>query len=590
MIAPTLCILASGTLFPATAFPAAPQSDGDAPTITVESMEGMWASETIFGPEIDGILVLREHDEVWHAEIEGRSAVVQQQDDVWAFELPGERGSFRGQLVGDTLRGFWFQPRGRVLRDRFATPAELRQAPDRSWRGRVDPHPEQISLYFEFELAGGKLNARMRNPERNIGVFYDLGNAVVEGRDLLLYNAGGDEVLLRGQIAASGDRWSLDLEQGGATVEFSKRTRDSITGYFPADSSPEPYAYRLPLADDDQWPIARPAEVGLKPAPLEALVQSVLDTRYESRSTPYIHSLQVARHGKLVLDEYFHGFHRDRPHDTRSSCKTLTAMLTGIAMDNGAPFDTQTPVLGIFADEVDIQHVDDRKRALTVEHLLTMRSGFHCDDNVWDTPGNEDRMQSQTDQPDWVRYTLDLPMAREPGESAIYCTAGINLLGAVIERTTGSTTLAFFDEAYARPLGIHRYHVNLDPLDRGYMGGGMRLRPRDHMKLGQLLVDKGKWRGQQVVSSQWVERMTAAHASIHAADDYGFGTWRKTLQYEGVDYPVVYASGNGGQFVIAIPSVGVVVLIAAGNYMDFRTWIAYLDDLVPKFVLASIGE
>ncbi|MEM8710647.1 MAG: serine hydrolase, partial [Planctomycetota bacterium] len=310
--------------------------------------------------------------------------------------------------------------------------------------------------------------------------------------------------------------------------------------------------------------------------------------RLVARIEDGLHQRLEARRGKLVLDEYFHGFHRDRTHDTRSSGKTLTAMMMGIAMDQGAPVSPASRVLDLFADEESLKHVDERKRALTVHHLLSMQSGFDCDDNSWETPGNEDRMQSQDEQPDWIRYCLDLPMVREPGAKGVYCTAGINLAAGTIERVTGIPTLNFFDEFYAQPLGIHRYHMNLDPLDRAYGGGGVRLRPRDHLKLGQLLVSGGRWQGRQIVSSEWIQAMGSPHASLYATDDYGYGTWRRSLSHDGKETLAIYASGNGGQYVIAIPSEELVVLFTAGNYMDFRTWSGFLTDLVPAYVPAAL--
>ena len=553
-------------------------------------LSGLWKSEAVFGPEVRGPLVVRKiGDELW-AEIQGHTAEVDAAADELHFELPGRRGSFSGWREGSDYTGFWVQPPGRIGSEGFATPVTLRAAGDSTWSGDVEPLDERLSLYFEFVEVGDELHARFRNPERNLGIAYDLGRVSRRGRDLSLFNSDGSEVLLHGRVSESGARWTLDLERSGLTFEFVPASRDSATGYFPADENRTPYRYRVPLAGADGWPVAEPADVGMRVAMLEALVQSVLDTRYEARSTPYIQSLQVARHGSLVLDEYFHGFHRDRPRDTRSSTKTLTAMLTGIAIDQGHELSVEMSVLDVLADLGEVQNVDDRKRALTVEHLLSMTSGFDCDDDDTQTPGNEGRMQEQREELDWVRYALDLPMVREPGERAVYCTAGINLLGGVIESATGQELGAFFAKSYARPLQIERYHLNLDPTGRPYMGGGMRLRPRDHLKLGQLLVDRGRWQGERIVSSSWIERMSAGHATVYAADDYGYGVWRTDLEFEGQPFEVVYASGNGGQLVIAVPSLDLVVLFSAGNYMNFPTWISFLRDLVPSYVLPAIEE
>ena len=97
---------------------------------------------------------------------------------------------------------------------------------------------------------------------------------------------------------------------------------------------------------------------------------------------------------------------------------------------------------------------DARKRRITVENLMTMSSGFACDDNDDNSPGNEDVMQSQTAQPDWYKYTLDLPMQYEPGARAVYCSAGINLLGAIVARATGEPLEQYFYRRFAAPMRL----------------------------------------------------------------------------------------------------------------------------------------
>src|SRR5205814_1289683 len=151
----------------------------------------------------------------------------------------------------------------------------------------------------------------------------------------------------------------------------------------------------------------------------------ILHTPTESVRSPYIQGLLIARHGKLVLEEYFYGYHKERPHDLRSASKTLTATLVGIAINQGAPLELGTPVHTLFPEYAGYANDEPRKRRVTVEHLLTMTSGLECDDNDDESAGNEDNMQSQEGQPDWYKYALDLPMVREPGEAGVYCSAGI---------------------------------------------------------------------------------------------------------------------------------------------------------------------
>ncbi len=159
---------------------------------------------------------------------------------------------------------------------------------------------------------------------------------------------------------------------------------------------------------------------------------------------------------------------------------------------------------------------------------MSMSSGYACDDNDDASPGNEDHMQDQEEQPDWYKYTLDLPMAQNPGaEHAVYCTAGINLVGAVIRNATGEWLPELFDRYIAQPLQFQSYHINLMPTGEAYMGGGLYLRPRDRLKLGQLYLSDGVWNGHRVISKEWVEQSITRHSSFDPAfgvdHEYGYG-------------------------------------------------------------------
>lgn len=204
------------------------------------------------------------------------------------------------------------------------------------------------------------------------------------------------------------------------------------------------------------------------------------------------------------MEEYFHGYHREMTHDSRSAGKSLTSALLGIAIRKGALASVDQLLYPLFGGVEAFANPDPRKARMTVRHLITMSSGFDCDDDDYETPGNEDTMQSQTEQPDWYRYTLDLPMVREPGAAGVYCTAGINLIGGVLRNVTGTSLPRFFHEEFAAPLDISYYQMNLSPTYTGYMGGGIRLLPRDFLKLGQLYLDGGVWNGRRIVSEEWV--------------------------------------------------------------------------------------
>lgn len=557
-------------------------------TESSEPLLGLWGANRRLGPEVAGPLRLWQEGGVWWAEIAGYRVLVQAADGALDVELPGDRGAFRGRWQADKQRlsGHWIQPSGLVNAARYATPVDFEQIQPGVWQGDVQPLEDVLSLYLQFQQRDdGSIEVFLRNPERNIGIFFGTLSVERDGSLVRFLDQKG-VVRLEGSYREETDQLSIFVPFYRATFDFSRRSREQAAGFYPRSADENQYVHRQPLETGDGWSTASITDAGLDAEPLRALVQSVLDTKTKSVYAPYIQGLLMARSGKLILEEYFYGFHGDLPHDTRSAGKSITSALVGLAMEEGAPFDVTTPVFSLFTEEPD--NTDPRKADMTIEHLLTMTSGFDCDDNDSNTPGNEDRMQSQQEEPDWIRYTLNLPMVRVPGEQGVYCTAAMNLLGGVLARTRGAWLPQFFEERFARPLGIQQYHINLQPTGEAYWGGGIRLRPRDFLKLGQLYLDQGRWQDRQILSEDWTVRSTTPHASIYEPDDYGYAWWLKTYRFQDREVRSYYASGNGGQLLIVLPELDLVVLFMGGNYGNFGTWRKFRDDLVPQYVLPSL--
>jgi len=561
-----------------------------------DKLVGLWGVEQVFGPQLQGTLSIDSRGGEWVAEVAGYQAPVWHAKGEVDLILPGGAGSFHGQESADGRRvaGFWRQPPGVTHDQAYATPVTLLRSQPGVWQGELRPLEDRVSLYLMISRAeDGSLKAFVRNPEFNFGMGR-LYKVSLDGSRLTLDDVlrKGDE--LSGEYDVGQDRVELTL-QGFGHFEFTRRDRDHALGFYPATPALEHYLYRQPLTEDDGWQTASPRQADLDLKPLAALVQQILDTQTDSFKTPYIQSLLISRHGKLALEEYFYGFDRERVHDTRSAGKTLAGTLVGIALDHGAKFRLDSPVLPFYPQYHDLANPDPRKQKITVEDLLTMDSGLACDDNDDSSPGNEDTMQSQDRQQDWYRYILDVPMQDEPGDrKAVYCTAAINLLGGVIQGSTGMPLTEFFDRYYAQPLQIRDYHMNLMPKGEAYLGGGIQLRPRDMLKLGQLYLDGGKWHGKRVLSSQWTTAATTQHSFFPASDyapGHGYGyTWHLFDVKVGTrTYREYMAQGNGGQLVMAVPALDLAVVITAGNYGNFPTWRRFFEDYMPQYIIPAAG-
>jgi CubicO group peptidase (beta-lactamase class C family) len=233
--------------------------------------------------------------------------------------------------------------------------------------------------------------------------------------------------------------------------------------------------------------------------------------------------------------------------------------------------------------------LDPRKRAMTLEHLLTMSSGLDCDDEEDSSPGNESNMWELKGKPDFYKFTLDLNMVRNPGEKAAYCSGGANLAGGVLARATKRSLLDLTDDLIAKPLQIKEYYMPLSPTGDAYMGGGLRLRLRDFAKLAQLYLNDGQWNGHKILTPDWCRRATSPLYKFSETSKarYGYLWWIYNYPYHGRTVRAYFASGLGFQHSIAIPELDLVIGFYAGNYVDD---LPLHKDYVPNWILPAVQE
>jgi len=320
--------------------------------------------------------------------------------------------------------------------------------------------------------------------------------------------------------------------------------------------------------------------------PIEQLVQYIIDTPMDSIAAPYIHAVLIARHGQLVVEEYFHGYTADQPHESRSASKTVSTTLAGLAMQGGEPVDLTSSVYEIMNGGTLPENLDPRKSRIRLEHLLTMTPGLACDDNDAQSPGSEDRMQGQQEQPDWWQYTLALPSLHEPGEVVTYCSASPNLVLGVLQHATGIWIPQLFQTYLADPLQLGVYHMNLMPSGDAYGGGGLYIRGRDFLKLAQLYLNGGMWQERRLLSEDWVGRAVTPYKQMFE-QGYGYGWWIMEFPYGDRTVQAFYAGGNGGQYSMGIPELDLAIVIFGGNYNQATTHLVKKDH-IPNYILRSV--
>lgn len=553
---------------------------------------GLWSARRDFGPHVRGTLLIAREGTRGRAEIAGRSAPVRFEGDRLSFVLSNGEGDFRGRLSKGRIVGHWIQ-RTVSNRSGWATPVFLESdGPDR-WRGTVEPLEDRNTIYMPIRRnEDGTMGTFLRNPERNLGRFLGVERIVIDGRAVKLMGRRSDQAprttVAEGTFDPEAERISIYLPWRGGTYDFQRASAADEAAFYPRGQPPEPYAYRAPPKTGDGWAVGSLEEAGVSREAIERFVQMLLNVPMDSIHASDVHAVLIARHGKLVLEEYFHGFHRDEPHDTRSASKSATSVLAGAAIHRGLPVATTTIVDDVLRGAASLSDSDPRRREMTVETLLTMSPGLDCDDADPQSPGQEDTMQEQAEEPDWYRFMLKLPLVRRPGEKAVYCSGVSNLIGGVLGRATGRWLPDLYHELLATPLQFGRYALNLTPTGDAYMGGGTHLLPRDFLKLGQLMMDGGRWKDRRIIAEDWARRSVSPLYALRAYH-YGYQWWVTEYPYGGRKVRAFFAGGNGGQVVMGVPELDLVIGFMGGNYSDPALFIPQRV-YVPEHILPAVAE
>jgi CubicO group peptidase (beta-lactamase class C family) len=382
------------------------------------------------------------------------------------------------------------------------------------------------------------------------------------------------------------DGFSLVFPSRGGTYDFTRDGDSSLAYARPRGG--QPYHYVPPPGLDDGWPTSTLAAEHIDQPAMERLVQSFIDMNMDEADAPEIHALLIARHGRLVLEEYFHGFSRDKLHTLRSAAKSVTATTIGAAMHAGMPIRLDSHVYQVMNGGTFPAGLEPRKRAMTLENLLTMSSGHYCDDTDDKAPGNEDYINDELQPPNVIDYFMSVPMATDPGTNSVYCSMQPHLALAMLQDATREPALRIFDRLVARPMQITHYSWPLDTNGRPYGGGSVAIRARDFMKFGQLMLNGGTWNGKRILDASFAK--AASSPQYHLRNIYyGYYWWAEYYPYKNRKVYGYSARGAGGQMIFVIPELDLVVTAMGGNFSNFRGG-RYLNNFIATSILPAIRE
>lgn len=345
------------------------------------------------------------------------------------------------------------------------------------------------------------------------------------------------------------------------------------------------------------WPVAKPAAVGVNPAVLDSLDSEIKAGRYG-----YVDRMLVIRHGKIILDasyshdyakaygdsakvpsglvlgdltgpynyyaSWWHPTYRGGDlHTLQSVTKTVTSVVIGTAVTRGEFPSLDTPVLSFF-DTTKVTNIDERKRRLTIRHLLTMTGGLDWNENLpYVDPRNTAVVMEGSY--DWITYVINRPMAREPGTSFNYSSGESALLAWIFYKATGVDVEEYAAKHLFAPIGIERWYWKRAPMGMADTEGGLYLEARDLARIWQLFALDGMWHGTRVVSHDWVTASVAPHVILGTAANapkFGYNWW---LYPDALDPSklVWNGSGFGGQVPMYFPSQDLLVVFNGWNIL-----------------------
>ncbi|UGY03641.1 serine hydrolase domain-containing protein [Bradyrhizobium quebecense] len=365
----------------------------------------------------------------------------------------------------------------------------------------------------------------------------------------------------------------------------------------PANADPSD-ACGVPIARDDGWAVASINEDKL--ADRAALCR--MADRIAAASDGNIHSVLVVRSGKLVFERYFRGhdevpsrfygsrvedvtFNADTLHNIKSASKSVASLAVGIAIDRGLIRSINEPIFSFFPELSDLRSPE--KDRIQLVHALTMSMGLAWVEATPATGDDNDevRMHRASDP---CRYVLGLSATAPPGEAFFYNTGALTLVSAIVRKATGHPLDEFARTALFEPLGITSFEWSRVKGDSN-AGGGLRLRPRDMAKIGQLVLAGGRWNGRQIVPKTWIETSTESKLKATEHQSYGYLWWLGQSRLNGRKVDWIGALGRGGQSIRTVPELGLVVVVTAGYYQDYSPQAFQAQYGVFKDVLQGIS-
>ena len=379
-------------------------------------------------------------------------------------------------------------------------------------------------------------------------------------------------------------QWRIRVADGADWISLNNRSQSSWVAFTTNKNLDTcKYSYHTPLNIEGSWEVSSLEEQEVDPQKIRELMHQILNNNFKN-----IHSILLINNGKLILEEYFCGYHRDLKHPVASVTKSVTSILFGIARDLGYKIVLNKKLIAYLPEYKDLLSRSGKSK-ISLEHLLTMQAGLEWNEF------SHSYFQGMYESNDPIRFILEKEMVDAPGQRFFYSTGLSTVLGRILENTTGSNAEQFADEYLFTPLEIKDYYWGKLSDGTVLTGSSLSLRPRDMAKLGYLFLKEGFWRDKQIVSKEWVRESIFPHVKYpHDKGDlisgtgYGYQWWRGTSRISDKDIDAFYAAGHGGQFICVIPSLDLITVITSqiddNDTGDFRAYSVIDNYVIPALL------
>ena len=358
----------------------------------------------------------------------------------------------------------------------------------------------------------------------------------------------------------------------GSEREFDlkKISEDKLAVEFPGlyNLTKDSDVFVNPVKINDGWETETLLKAGIDSTLLQKMIDSINHGNFGK-----VHSVLIAKNGALAFEKYFDGFFINDLNSLQSCTKSIGSLLIGISIDKGFIRNVDEKVLDFFPDYKN--NADKKWNEVELKHLLTMSTGLNWERNVIE------KIYQTSD--DVIRAVFEQKFSHEPGQIFEYINPQADLLSGIIKNSSKKSVQDFAGEYLFEPLGINEFSWNnYKKAAYPLMSGSLALTSRDMLKIGQLVLNKGKWDNKQIISSKWINESTTFKIKTNQAFDYGYLWWiGKSKVKPGLEG--VFATGLGGQHIIIIPEMNTVIVTTADNTAEeLDTLLRMVDDYIIK--------